>query len=196
LEAIDNSTCNKTSNASFTLSVKPKPTAGFSFSPNPPKENTDVVFTNQSIEAKNYVWIFDDGDTLITSNSNDPISHTFNASQTYRVTLIALSESGCADTIQHDIKALVTPIAEVANAITPNGINRTVQVRGYGIDKMKWAIYNRWGQKVFETSNMNDAWDGKLNGQILQPDVYTYTLDVTFTSRDSIKKTGDITLIK
>ncbi len=196
LEAIDNSTCNKISNTSFPITVQPKPVAAFSFSPNPPKANTDIVFTNQSIEAKNYIWIFDDGDTLITSNASDPISHTFNASQTYRVTLIALSESGCADTIQHDIKALVTPIADVANAITPNGINRTVQVRGYGIDKMKWVIYNRWGQKVFETSNVNDAWDGKLNGQILAPDVYTYTLDVTFTSRDHIKKTGDITLLK
>lgn len=196
LNAIDNSTCNKVDNTSFTLNVKPKPNAAFSYSPNPPKANTDVVFTNQSIDAVQYKWILDDGDTLITSDFNTPISHLYNASRTYRVSLIAFNLSGCSDTTQQDIKALVTPIADVANAIAPNGTNRTVQVRGYGIDKMKWIIYNRWGQKVFETSNVNGAWDGRLNGKVLAPDVYTYTLDITYTNGYPYKKTGDITLLK
>ncbi len=196
LEAIDSSTCNINSSTTFVLSVKDKPTAAFSFSPNPPQANTEVSFTNQSAEATKYIWIFDDGDTLITTDHNAVVSHTFNASQTYRVTLIALNESGCSDTVQHDVKALVSPIVDVANAISPNGINNKVEVKGYGINKIKWVIYNRWGQKVFETTNVNDAWYGKLNGQVLPPDVYTYTLDITYTNRDHTTKTGDITLLK
>ena len=91
---------------------------------------------------------------------------------------------------------MVSPIVDVANAISPNGINNKVEVKGYGINKIKWVIYNRWGQKVFETTNVNDAWYGKLNGQVLPPDVYTYTLDITYTNRDHTTKTGDITLLK
>ena len=195
LVAIDSSTCNKSDSTTFTVVTRSKPTAAFSYSPNPPQANQPVVFTNQSANATEYLWLFADGDSLITSSTQD-VSHIFNATQIFRVNLIAINESGCADTATKDIHAVVAPLLDVANAIAPNGANKTVQVRGYGIEQMNWVIYNRWGQVVFQTSNINDAWDGKYKGQIQPPDVYTYTLSVTFTDGSQTTKTGDITLLK
>ncbi len=198
LIALDNSTCNIKDSTSFVLVTKSKPSAAFSYSPNPPQSNQPILFTNLSTNAVQYEWQFDDGDTLHTTSNNPPVSHTYNESTTYRATLIATNPSGCADTVFHDIKAIVVPDVQVANAIAPNGTNKTIQVRGFGIETMKWVIYNRWGQIVFQTTNSTDSWNGTFNGngKMLPADVYTYTLDVTFTNKQKYSKTGDITLLR
>ncbi|MFP5040512.1 PKD domain-containing protein [Parasediminibacterium sp. JCM 36343] len=198
LFAFDNSTCNKTDTFKFTLITKPKPFASFSYSPNPPKSNEPVTFTNESTGAIKYEWTFDDGDTLITTKYSDPPPHLFNASRYYRITLTAFNDGGCfADTVQ-TLRAIVKPLVDVANAIAPSstGNNRIVQVRGFGIEKMHWKIYNRWGQLIFETSNKTAVWDGRFKGQIQAPDVYSYTLEITYSDGTTYSKTGDITLIK
>jgi gliding motility-associated-like protein len=69
-------------------------------------------------------------------------------------------------------------------------------VEGFGIGKMVWNIYNRWGQLVFTSSDRNQGWDGTFKG-VLQPmDVYAYTLDVEFTDGVKLRKTGDISLLR
>ena len=55
-----------------------------------------------------------------------------------------------------------------------------VYVRGYGITKMRFIIWNRWGQKVFETDSKRLGWDGRYNGAVQPMDVYAYTLEVEF----------------
>ena len=84
------------------------------------------------------------------------------------------------------------------NAFTPGrfGTNSIVQVKGFGIAKMIFRIYNRWGEKVFETNNTKAGWDGTYKG-VLQPmDVYAYTLDLVFFDGTKATRTGDITLIR
>jgi gliding motility-associated-like protein len=96
------------------------------------------------------------------------------------------------------VEALIDPLLDVPNAFTPGrfGQNGVVKVTGFGIEKMIWRIYNRWGQKVFETNDRHAGWDGTVKG-VLQPmDVYTYTLDVVFSDGRPLRKTGDITLIR
>jgi gliding motility-associated-like protein len=89
-------------------------------------------------------------------------------------------------------------LVDVPNAFTPatGGVNSVVMVRGFGIAKMKFIIWNRWGQRVFETNNRLQGWDGKVKG-VLQPmDVYAYTLDVEFFDGVKTTRKGDITLIR
>ena len=71
-----------------------------------------------------------------------------------------------------------------------------VYVRGFGIGKMTFTIWNRWGQKVFETNNRFQGWDGKLKGAVQPMDVYAYTLMVEFTDGTKTTKKGDLTLIR
>ena len=83
-------------------------------------------------------------------------------------------------------------------AFTPGrfGVNGVVSIKGFGIGKLDWKIYNRWGQLVFQTSNFKEGWDGTFKGKLQPMDVYAYTLDVEFTDGKKARKTGDITLIR
>jgi gliding motility-associated-like protein len=87
---------------------------------------------------------------------------------------------------------------DVPNAITPNGdnINDMVYVRGFGIDKMDWKIYNRWGTMIFRATDQNTGWDGKYKGALQPQEVYMYVLDVQFSDGTQYRKKGDITLLR
>ncbi|HRG83989.1 MAG TPA: gliding motility-associated C-terminal domain-containing protein, partial [Chitinophagaceae bacterium] len=121
-----------------------------------------------------------------------------NATGTYNACLTAYNAVGCDSTICLPVRALIDPLVDVPNAFTPlsNDENNTVFVRGFGIGKMSFTIWNRWGQKVFETNNRFQGWDGKLKGVVQPMDVYVYTLNVEFTDGTKTTKRGDLTLIR
>lgn len=194
LVANDTSTCNKTDTTYFTITVHPIPIAQFDWNPKPPLENTFTNFINQSIGATNYAWDFGDGEK---SNEENP-RHLFNATDTFNTCLVSINAAGCADTICKDVPAIILPLLDVPNAFTPgrNGINSIVKVMGFGIGKMDWRIYNRWGQVVFKTNDRKQGWDGTFKGALQPTDVYTYSLDVEFTDGKKLRKTGDITLLR
>ena len=198
LIANDSATCNKTDTARLTLLVQDKPKADFSFIPDPPVENTPTTFTNlSSPDAVRFIWKFGDGDTLATTSRLN-VSHQYNATGTFNTCLVAFNIAGCPDTLCKQVSALVVPAVDVPNAFTPQSgnINNKVFVKGFGISKMRFIIWNRWGQKVFESNDRNIGWDGKYSG-VLQPmDVYAYTLDVEFFDGKRASKKGDITLIR
>jgi gliding motility-associated-like protein len=198
LKAVDSSTCNVADSTSVTLIVSDKPTANFSAAPQPPEVNVPVVFTNQSSpDAVRFKWIFGDGDSLVTTAST-PVSHEYNATGTFNACLIAYNRYDCTDTICKPIQTLIDAAVDVPNAFTPlsSDANNIIYVRGFGIAKMRFNIWNRWGQKVFETNSKLVGWDGKYKG-VLQPmDVYAYTLEVEFSDGKKLSKKGDITLIR
>jgi gliding motility-associated-like protein len=198
LTANDPATCNVTDTTSTTITVQDKPVADFSFAPDPPVENTPTSFSNQSsADAVRFVWNFGDGDTLAT-NSRAIVSHQYNATGTFNACLVALNVAGCADTACKPVSAIVVPAVDVPNAFTPQSgdVNNKIFVKGFGIGKMRFIIWNRWGQKVFETNDKNVGWDGKYNGALQPMDVYAYTLDVEFFDGKRVTKKGDITLIR
>lgn len=194
LTATDTTTCNRSDTYSFSITVFSIPSAGFSFSPNPAVENKPTNFNNFSSGAVSYIWNFGDGQTSADVNP----SHQFNATGIYHVCLAAMNAAGCPDTFCLDVPALVVPLLDVPNAFTPGkfGVNGIVKVLGFGIAKMDWKIYNRWGQRVFSSNSQASGWDGTFKGVVQPLDVYTYTLDVEFTDGKKVKKTGDISLLR
>jgi gliding motility-associated-like protein len=126
------------------------------------------------------------------------VSHEYNATGTFNACLIAFNQYGCTDTICKPIQTLIDAAVDVPNAFTPMSTdgNNKVFVRGFGITKMRFIIWNRWGQKVFETNSKNIGWDGRFKGAIQPMDVYAFTLDVEFFDGKKITKKGDITLIR
>ncbi|MEX6691081.1 PKD domain-containing protein [Danxiaibacter flavus] len=198
LVVIDSSTCNKIDSFKYNIVVSPKPTAAFTYTPTQAEPNSPFYFSNNSINATNYKWLFGDGDSLATVKTQPPVSHIFNSSGNFRVTLIASNPYKCYDTAYQTLQALVIPLVDVPNAFTPNGdgINDQVKVRGYGIDKMSFKVFNRWGTLMFQSASQDLGWDGKFKGQLQQQDVYTYVLDVIFFDGTKYQKKGDITLLK
>jgi gliding motility-associated-like protein len=197
LIAYDESTCNKIDDTTMSITVSSKPTAAFTYIPVVPVQNKPNIFTNLSTGGVRFKWMFGDGEGII-KNSMDTVLHQYNASGPFTPCLIAFNEFGCTDTVCQDLVADILPLLDVPNAFTPGkfGKNALVHVEGFGIDQMSWKIYNRFGQKVFETNDRRSSWDGRFNGQLQPMDVYTYTLDVIFSDGKKTRKTGDITLIR
>jgi gliding motility-associated-like protein len=194
LIAIDPATCNGADTVTQTITVHPIPVAGFTYSPNPGKENTPTSFTNTSTDAVRYFWDFGDGDT---SNLVNPV-HQYNVTGTFNACLVAFNQFGCADTVCQDVTTIVVPLLDVPNAFTPNGdgINDKVFVRGFGIAKMDWKIYNRWGQLVFQSASPSIGWDGRFKGTLQAMDAYGYSLEVEFSNGTKASRKGDITLLR
>ena len=196
--ANDPNTCNVTDTARFTITVYDKPTANFSYTPTVPVENTPNVFTNlSSVNAVKFKWIFGDGDTLATTSRGN-VEHQYNATGTFNACLVAFNAVGCPDTLCMPVTTIVVPALDVPNAFTPNSndVNSKIFVRGFGIAKMHFIIWNRWGQKVFETASRFEGWDGRVKGVVQPMDVYAYTLDVEFFDGSKTTRKGDITLIR
>lgn len=86
----------------------------------------------------------------------------------------------------------------VPDIFSPNGDgqNDLLRVLGNGIEKMTFKIYNRYGQLVFSTSDLNEGWDGTMNGEPLNQGVFVYTLTYTLIDGTRSDRTGNVTLVK
>ncbi len=195
LIAYDSTTCNKVDKSDFlTIVIKEKPNALFTWAPNPPEPNVPVRFTNLSTFADTYLWEFGDGET---STEFAPV-HEYNNTGKYSARLTASSKAGCSAIFDLPVDVIVNPLLDVPNAFTPGrfGINSVVSVRGFGIVKLDWKIYNRWGQLIFQSSSKREGWDGTYKGKLQPTDVYGYTLDAELSDGKKVRKTGDITLLR
>jgi gliding motility-associated-like protein len=194
LTASDPNSCNLQDIITKTVNVLAVPTALFSYSPLPSQVNIPTQFTNQSTNAIRYTWFFGDGDT---TNATNP-GHQYIKTGIYDVALVAYNTLGCRDTFRLQVEALINPLIDVPSAFSPNGdgVNEKVIPKSFGVEKQRFIIWNRWGQKVFETTQRNVGWDGYFKGKLQPQDAYAYTLEVTFSDGQVVKKSGDITLFR
>ncbi len=86
----------------------------------------------------------------------------------------------------------------VPNVFSPNGdgFNDLLRVRGRGITELDFVIYDRWGEKVFETNDVNAGWDGTYKGQPMNLAVFVYIIKGKFKNGDAIDKKGNFTLLR
>lgn len=89
-------------------------------------------------------------------------------------------------------------IACVPSIFSPNGDgnNDTLFVRGFKISQLYFIVYNRWGEKVFESTDKQFGWDGTFNGSQLIPDVFVYYAKITFLNNEIQEKKGNVTLVR
>jgi gliding motility-associated-like protein len=140
---------------------------------------------------------------LSCTNCPRPVA-TINNNIVYR--LEVETQYGCkaSDTIGFRVVCDQQAQVFVPNAFSPDGdgLNDVLMVRGKGITTVRYfRVFNRWGQVVFERSNIqvNDpgqGWDGKINGLPAQPDVYVYTAEVQCTAGGTFTYKGNVTLIR
>ncbi|MES2680571.1 MAG: gliding motility-associated C-terminal domain-containing protein [Bacteroidota bacterium] len=86
----------------------------------------------------------------------------------------------------------------VPNAFSPNGdeINDVLRVRGVCLETLTFLIFNRWGEKVFETNDVNVGWDGTYHGEKLNTGVFVYRLEGKTYEGKGFSSKGNITLIR
>jgi gliding motility-associated-like protein len=196
LKVRDPNTCNLIDSITKTLVVEliNPPQASFTYSPNPSEENTPTLFTNTSTDAVRYKWEFGDGRQSTQKNPQ----YQYVGSAINKVCLTAYNILGCFTKKCDTVVSKVVNYFDVPNAFTPNGDgkNDKVAVRGFGIVKMDFKIFNRWGQLVFRSTDPLQGWDGYFQGRLQPMDVYGYTLEIETYDGQGFSKKGDITLLR
>lgn len=145
-----------------------------------------------------YIWS-DTSGTLSDPFIRNPIATPIRPTA-YTVTVI--DEFGCEAVCTIVVETTDLPCEEpyvfIPNAFTPNGDgnNDVLYVRGLDIDVMRLVIYNRWGEEVFQSTSLNDGWDGTYKGEDLPPDVYAYHLYVLCIGGDDLILRGNVTLLR
>lgn len=173
--------CFNTLTMNDMVCVHPIPVADFTYHLAGDAQNTaNVIFDNSSSNSLLNWWDFGDGGTQI--NQNSPI-HTFvyENNAEYTVSLVVESEFGCRDSVQQVLSFQEELSIYIPNAFTPDGtgINEVWQpIFSTKIDEGKYecSVYNRWGERVFYTTNYHEGWDGKFHGEIAQDGSYTYSI--------------------
>jgi gliding motility-associated-like protein len=131
---------------------------------------------------------------LDCANCQNPIS-TPQETITYTVTV---ADGSCIATDVVTITVLYDNVVFVPNIFSPNGDgnNDILYVRGKGISSLSFMVYDRWGEKVFESTRLEQGWDGNFRGKKMNPAVFVYSLDVSFNDGTNQYKKGDVTLIR
>lgn len=171
-----------------------RPNADFIVSSHTLFEGLPITFQNLTTGGVTYEWTFGDGNSSTKVHPNN----TYAAAGTYIVTLIATNELGCKDTVAKPITISPEYYIYVPNAFTPdnNRVNNYFSASTVNIAKLNVVIFNRWGEKVFESDDVDFAWDGTFKGEAVQDNVYVYKIKYVTTSRIEDTLIGHVVLIK
>ena len=170
--------CSNLGSGSLLLDVLNTPIASFALFPQPANElQSEITFTNNSIFVENWYWDFGDGFSNISDYST---IHSYFESGTYQVTLV-VSNGICSDTIQHQLTIDPVYTMYVPDVFTPNndGLNDIFIPKGQSISEFEMYVYNRWGEEVFYTDDINMGWNGQLeNNKRVVVGEYSYVLKI------------------
>lgn len=199
LSMIDANGCFNTYTAIGLINVAPTPIASFVTSPKFEDsldiETGSITFNNTSSNATIYKWSFGDGSN---STATSP-THTYAMPGLYTVQLIATNYLGCSDTISKG-PFLITPAAStfIPNTFSPNkdGRNDVFRIYSTRVVEMRLIVFDRIGEKLFESTDINQGWDGTLHGKLMNVGVYVYYCKVKYDSGRYEELFGDITLIR
>ena len=189
------STCAST--ASFVVHARQLPLADFNTSPETPVESTDeVLFTNSSIgdQISAWDWYFIDNKGNISNQQNT--TYFFKDAGTYPVALVVKNIWGCADTVVKALKIEEDLTIYIPDVFTPNGdgLNETFLPVLRSIKHYNLMIFNRWGEKLFETNDLNQGWNGIFNDVDCPNDVYVWKILISATNGQSKVLTGTVLL--
>jgi len=193
-EVIVSDECQTFTVTGSTRVVVVAPTADFTTTSTLFFNNLPITFENQSQNAVSYYWEFGDGNTDTFIHP----SNTYDDPGLYYITLIAYDEKGCTDTIVKPINIEEEWYIYVPNTFTPDGdrLNNEFFVSTVGIDRLEVDIYNRWGEKIFTSKDLNFIWDGTYEGLYVPDGTYTYSIQfVTNSGRDRALK-GHVNVLK
>ncbi len=115
-----------------------------------------------------------------------------------RYIVTARTETGCETQDSVVVMVMYESLIDVPNAFAPgSGPNGTLKPVHRGSVRMDYfRVFNRWGQLVFESTNVDEGWDGKINGVPQPMGVYVYTVQATLPSGRVFKKQGNVMLVR
>lgn len=177
------------------ITAFPLPTAGFS--PNP-----DLVFQDEpyievndnSVEATAWAYTVSSGGYYETQN----FIHQFYDTGFHYIHQLVTNQYGCTDEATHTVHVSPATSLFVPNAFTPNNDDINTYFGAYGnyVRDFHILIYDRWGIKVFESRDMNEHWDGTINGNLIKSDTYVYKISFIDHRGDTKEQLGHVTMMR
>jgi gliding motility-associated-like protein len=178
--------------------------ASFSVSPNTiGPSNSTINFSNESVGADEYYWSYGDGSSSVDFEG----SHQYdtNPQDGFIASLVAISPSGCLDSVSMTIAYQEQLIYYVPNSFTPdadehNQLFKPVFTSGFDPYNFELTIFNRWGEVIWKTQDHQSGWDGSFgnkDGLPVQAGMYTWV--IKFKPKDNDEKviiSGSVNVLK
>ena len=191
-----------------TIIINEAPIAGFTVSPSEANTYEDINFINMSSNAVQYAWDFGDGET---SEQYEPV-HSYSSDGLYDIILWVWSETGCKDSLMVNNAITITQSCRI---LFPNGFipNKNGPGGGYynpaqiidnneifhpiyeDIVEYEIRIYNRWGELVFTSKDIEMGWDGYYKGKLASQDTYIFEAKSRCSTGQEISTVGSVSLI-
>ncbi len=163
---------------------------------------------NMSEIGQSYLWDFGDG---TTSTEENPM-HLYSETGEYDISLDVWTEHGCTgrllipDAVSVKGEGLIIfPNAFRPDNSGPNGgyydlnareMNNIFHPYWEGVADYILYIYNRWGELLFTSTDINIGWDGYMNGNLIHQGVYVYKAMGIFVNGEVFERVGDVTLLR
>tara|TARA_R110002096_G_scaffold37102_4_gene103239 strand:- start:17118 stop:21626 length:4509 start_codon:yes stop_codon:yes gene_type:complete len=156
------------------------------------------LFTDRN--GANLVYFWEPAEDFNNPDLPDPFLKA-EESKTYRVRILDLN-TGCEVIAFLELTVFEINCDEpnifIPTAFTPNQdlSNDILFIRGELLESIEFQLFNRWGEKVFESFEINNGWDGTYKGRAVDPGVFVYHLKAICLDGQEFVKKGNITLIR
>ena len=179
----------------------PLPVANFQQSESILPENTALFHYVDESSSDVVTWDWSiDGQTYY--NGSD-FSHEFSRTGAFTISLIVLNQFGCSDTVNKQVEVKPSLTVYVPNTFTPNGDENNQLFMpvfsGSNLDRRSYSflIYNRWGEIVFQTANIQEGWNGFNNGAPCMQGTYSWEIAYVENSDKTVKRIyGHVNLVR
>jgi gliding motility-associated-like protein len=143
-----------------------------------------------------WAWDFGDGGM---SNLENPV-HLYTDTGTFMVNLAVMNQWGCRDATFYEVEITPDFFFYIPSAFSPNGDGINDEFRPYG-DGVKWEtlsfeVFDRWGERIFFTSNIDKGWDGSYKGTQVKMGVYNYAISINDFNNQPRFYIGRVTLTR
>lgn len=153
-------------------------------------------FKNKSLEAERFEWILEE--EIWPVSSTEDFIYTFSSTGEKEICLVAFNAKNCPDTFCQSIE--IRKDIWIPNVYTPNldGVNDRFKIRIKGQQLYDLVIFNRWGEKVFESNSFNYLWNGKVFNELSPCPAGTYFYVFRYQLIGESEKTvkGTVTLLR
>ncbi len=179
--------------------ANPSPTSYFTINPREVSiyEPIVEVITDPLGTNETSVLFMDDGAQYQNATI---VKHSYSDTGTFAVTYVVTNQFNCTDTLVKYVRVKPETNIFVPNAFTPDGDgnNEIFLPEITGALEYEFLIFDRWGQAVFKTNDLNTGWNGlKNNSGITMPmDVYTFVINIKDLNQEFVTRNGTILLIK
>ncbi|RYM34712.1 T9SS type B sorting domain-containing protein [Brumimicrobium glaciale] len=203
MEVVTNRGCSYKKSFPNLIEGFPYPEASFYVNPNPASifEPKVTAYSQSGSDVLSTKW-FAEGAKPDYSSIQNPTFKYSNEIQNYPLILVVENGYGCTDTLQKLVRIENEVLIFSPNTFTPDGdgLNDTwkVQIQGIDIQNFQLEIFNRWGEKVFESLDPDGEWAGTYgDGRIVKEGAYVWIIKAhDFENDNKYEFNGTVTILK